>query len=94
VVGEAVSMVPLSFVVMGLLARHGVGEQDVWFQIGFAALFGVTERLQRGENRPEQRGVCRIWKRRAHTISGVWVVFKTLRVVFAEKTTPTAGRVF
>ncbi|MFW2356040.1 hypothetical protein [Hydrogenophaga sp.] len=41
-VGEAVSMVPLSFVVMGLLARRGVVEQDVWFQIGFAALFGVT----------------------------------------------------
>ena len=83
--GEAVSMVPLSFVVMGLLARHGVGEQDVRFQFGFAALFGAPKSSQRGENGPEQRGLCRNWKRGAHTISGVWVVFKPLQVAFEKK---------
>jgi hypothetical protein len=45
-VAAVVSMVPLSFVVMGLLARRGVGEQDVRFQFGFAALFGVPKSSQ------------------------------------------------
>ncbi|WP_235501212.1 hypothetical protein [Hydrogenophaga sp. Root209] len=91
VLGEAVSMVPLSFVVMGLLAGRGVGEQDIRFQFGLAALFGVPKSSQRGENGPEQRGLCRIWKRGTHTISGVWVLFKALQVVFGEKTTSVTG---
>ncbi|MCY1369056.1 hypothetical protein D9M69_560740 [compost metagenome] len=48
VLGEAVSMVPLSFVVIGLLAGHGVGEQDVRFQFGLAALFGAVRRFSVG----------------------------------------------